>query len=108
MNKTIWRKVTMVGVAMAVICGILAVIHGTVTRPTDSQLALGRRHLAESAYDKAAAVFTEVVDEEPRNIEGYLGLVHSYLGLDDVPKAIAISEVGYEATGSETDRKSVV
>jgi|GEM_PF-1876974 len=76
-------------------------------RPLTPQelLSLGNKYLSELDYENAVVAFTKLIEIEPRNPQGYIGLAGAYIGLGDIDRAIEILEQGLEATGDDEIRR---
>jgi len=59
-------------------------------------LNLGEKYLLEMNYEQAVVNFTRLIEVEPRNPRGYVGLAEAYAGLGDIDKAIEILRQGLE------------
>lgn len=58
----------------------------------DQMLELGERYLSEGNYEKAASRFEMLVESEPDNRAGYLGLAEAYAKMGEIGKAVAVLE----------------
>jgi len=68
-------------------------------------LSLGNKYLSELDYENAVVAFSKLIEIEPRNPQGYIGLADAYIGLGDIDKAIEILDQGLEATGDDGIRR---
>jgi len=68
-------------------------------------LSLGNKYLSELDYENAVVAFSKLIEIEPRNPQGYIGLAEAYTGLGNIDKAIEILEQGLEATGDDEIRR---
>jgi tetratricopeptide (TPR) repeat protein len=60
-------------------------------------LDLGEKYLLEMDYEQAVVQFSKVIEIEPRNPDGYIGLAKAYAGLGKTEKAISVLEDGLKA-----------
>lgn len=57
------------------------------------QYDLGIRYLNESNYEEAILAFTQAIEIDPKNVDGYLGRAEAYLGADgEENRALAIAD----------------
>ena len=68
-------------------------------------LSLGNKYLSELDYESAVVAFSKLIEIEPRNPQGYIGLAEAYIGMGNIDKAIEILEQGLEATDSDEIRR---
>lgn len=92
----------LIGIA-AVIMGSIGIIGSFDEGEISGQdhIDLGRVYLTELSYESAVMEFSEAVEIEPLNPEGYLGLAEAYVGMGDIDKAVEALERGYDKTGDE-------
>ena len=62
-------------------------------------MGAAERYLSEMNYEQAVIEYQRVLEIEPMNVDAYLGLAESYLGLGDTEKAREILLKGLEVTG---------
>ena len=63
-------------------------------------LSLGEKYLLELNYEQAIVMFTRVIEIEPMNPRGYIGVAQAYIGIGDEDKAIAVLEQGLDKIDS--------
>ena len=92
----------LIGIA-AVIMGSIGIIGSFKEEAPSEQghIDLGRVYLNELSYEAAVMVFSEAIEIEPLNPEGYLGLAEAYIGMGYTDKAVEALESGYDKTGDE-------
>ena len=57
------------------------------------QYDLGMRYLNESNYEEAILAFTQAIEIDPKNVEGYLGRAEAYLGAGgEENRALAVAD----------------
>ncbi|MCM1060280.1 MAG: tetratricopeptide repeat protein [Eubacterium sp.] len=89
-----------------VIMGSIAILKNhradvTTTVTAQEHIDLGRIYLVDLSYEKAVLEFTEAIEIEPLNVDAYLGLAETYVGMGDTEKAVDVLEEGYDKTGDE-------
>lgn len=90
--------------AVAVIC-VAAIALFLGRHSTEGKVAklldLGNKYLLEQNYEQAVVAFNKVIEIDPMNVEAYIGLAETYIGMGDPEAALAILEKGYDLTNSE-------
>ncbi len=79
-------------------------------RPLTSEelLDLGEKYLLELNYEEAVMQFTKLIEIEPKNPRGYLGLAEAYAGLDDTDKAVTALENGLKQLPENQEIKAML
>lgn len=105
-------------IGMSIVAVLAVVIAVIIIARTNSpknllqdQLNLGYRYLEELNYEQAVAAFEAAIEIDPRNIEGYNGLVNAYAGQGNADGFLSVYELANtNLTSDETDliRKSIV
>lgn len=67
-------------------------------------ISLGEKYLLDSNYEQALVQFNKVIEIEPMNPHGYIGAAEAYVGLEQIDKAIAILQKGFEQTQDDEVR----
>lgn len=67
----------------------------------DRQLAKGQKYLSDEKYDEAIQIFNEIITDDDRNVEAYLGLVQAYKADGQLKRARDTRAKGYELTQDE-------
>ena len=94
------KKIILIVVAILItVLGIFFATNNTMEQRIQKQLDLGYRYLTEMDYEQALVAFTKILELEPRNVEGYLGLVETYIAMGDFEMALKHAKEGYEVTG---------
>ena len=71
-------------------------------------LDLGEKYLLELNYEEAVVQFTKLLEIEPKNPRGYLGLAEVYIALGESDKAVAALEEGLEQLPDNESIKSML
>lgn len=64
---------------------------------------LGEKYLVEMNYEMAVVQFQEVIEIDPKNPRGYIGLAKAYTGLGENEKAISTLKDGLKAIPGDTE-----
>lgn len=91
------RGVALFAVAIGVLCGI----SGCHSYNVESELEIAESYPSELDYEQAAAEFQNILENEPKNVEAYLGLAEAYVCIGKTNKAIKVLKEGYELTGDQ-------
>jgi len=67
---------------------------------TSRLLSQGEKCLSEENFDEALELFLSVIENDPDNVNAYIGAADSYVGKGRLDRAIAILEKGYDITRS--------
>lgn len=108
MENMMKNKKTLIGVIVAAVAVVIAIIVGIIAfgNRDDSKLQklldAGQKYLAELDYEQAVAAYEEAIALDPKCVEAYSGLAEAYFGLGDVDSAMAALEEGFEQTGDES------
>ncbi len=104
------------GVLIGIIVGIVAmlsIIIGVTTvlivnqnnsKAYEESLELGTKYLAEMNYEQAIIQYQKLIDLEPKNEEGYLGLAKAYMGTGDYVTAESTIQEGITMTNAASLR----
>ena len=74
---------------------------------TRRKLNLGNQYLDELKYEEALALFQEVINIDPKNVDAYLGVVETYIRQNDFETGLNYARMGYENTGDERLQKQI-
>ncbi len=74
---------------------------------TEQRLDEGWVLLEEMNYEEAMQCFWEILEEEPENVEAYLGIVEIYIRTSEFDKALEYAQKGYEITGAERLKEKI-
>lgn len=58
-------------------------------------------YLETQEYDTALEMYLAMLNEDPMNVDAYLGIVEVYLRMGDYEKALEYAQKGYDLTGDE-------
>ena len=67
----------------------------------DLEMQGANDQLDEGEYDAALKKYLEILENDPMNVEAYLGIIEVYLRQGNYDKALEYAELGYEKTGDE-------
>ena len=67
----------------------------------DLEMQGANDQLDEGEYDAALQKYLEILENDPMNVEAYLGIIEVYLRQGNYDKALEYAELGYEKTGDE-------
>lgn len=108
-NVVVSRFSSKKNIIIIALAGVLALgIGGTAiaigasnstTQSAITGIQLAERYLSELNYEQAVIEFQLVLEVEPMNVDAYLGLANSYIGLGDTEKALEVLHQGLERTG---------
>lgn len=65
------------------------------------KIAVFDDQLEQGEYDAALNGYLAILENDPMNVEAYLGIIEIYIRLGDYDKALEYAELGYEKTGDE-------
>jgi len=87
---------------------LLAGCQKSMSKMTSDELVeKGYEYIDDDNYDKAIEVFEQLIETEPKNVEGYIGLAEAYLGNDDEKNAAKALRSGLKAVRT-TKRDEIV
>ena len=66
-----------------------------------TELDEANEYLDAQDYDTALQMYLAMLDEDPMNVEAYLGIVEVYLRMGEYDKALEYAQKGYDLTGDE-------
>ncbi len=84
--------------AIALLCAIV-IYNSLDAKRLQSQMELGQKYLEELDYKQAVIAFENVIAIDAKNVEAYLGLAETYMGMKNAEKAEEVLEQGAESTG---------
>ena len=58
-------------------------------------------------YEKALALYKEILEIDPKSVEAYLGMAEVYVAMGEYEEALKVLEEGYEETGSSKIEKKI-
>lgn len=98
------RRITLMAVLILAVVLVAAVAGAAVYNRTangySTQLSRGQKYLQENDFENAVLCYKRVIEEQPDNSEGYIGLAQAYIGLDKMTLAYNVLLDGYERTQS--------
>lgn len=94
-KRSIWVIISLAVVILIVgITGaVILVKSNSPARRFQEQLDLGYKYLEALEYDQAIASFEAAIEIDPHNPEPYMGLIDSYVGMDDFYEISEIYEL---------------
>ena len=101
------KKFTFIGIVIITLICAGCIIYNLPGNKITRQINLGYKYLEEMEYEQALVVFNEILKIEPRNAEGYLGMLEVYISMSDFETALKYAEEGYEMTGDERLKEKV-
>jgi tetratricopeptide (TPR) repeat protein len=66
-------------------------------------LDLGEKYLLEMNYEEAILCFDRLIEIEPRNVRGYMGLAEIYVGLGNSDKAVEVLQSGMQQISNDVE-----
>ena len=105
-NKTSSTKtyITIIAFLAALIVlsvGAAFLISGLGKMQLGSPLSRADKYLEEKNYDLAVTSYREALQQDPKNVAAYKGIVEAYIALGKNDAALHMLEKGYEKTGDE-------
>ena len=98
------RTITRLLIILLLTAPLVACSQETFEALTPAQLLdLGERFLLEGNYEQAVIHFTRLIEIEPMNSRGYIGLARAYLGLGNPGRAREVLEQGREQVPDDTE-----
>lgn len=92
---------TVVILAVVMIAGAIgAALYSQTANGYSTQLARGQKYLEQNDFENAVLCYKRVIEQEPEQSEGYIGLAQAYIGLDKMTLAYNVLLEGYERTQS--------
>lgn len=106
------RKRWIWGIAAAAVLIIALIIAGTLIfrdrqekQRYQDALASGNRYLEEMDYEKAEDAYLEAISIDPKQKEPYLGLVDTYVAMEDYDRAVETAEEAKEILPEEDQQE---
>lgn len=93
------RKFT--AVISMILCVIILMLCTACKKDGKTLINMGEKYLEELDYEKAILTFEQIIEAEPRNEQGYIGLYNAYIAIGEKQQAKEVLEAGYENTGSK-------
>lgn len=102
-KKKVWPLI-LIGIIFLIACSIVFVLIGRSSAKADAiqqKLELGNKYLDELDYEQALASYMGILDIEPRSVDAYMGVVNTYISMDDLDNALLYAQKGYSDTQDE-------
>lgn len=99
-KKTLIVTIIVLAVVLVAVVVVGVLFLGNIG--TGGKMKTAKNYLEDLEYEKAIAVYEEIIDIDSMNEEAYAGLAFAYFQIGDYENAEKYYEIGYEETNSET------